>query len=230
MDTLSILLVEDDKLINRAWTLGLNHSGYLVVSVVAVKAAQMLLRERKFDAAIIDVNLEDGSGLELLRWIKVENLKIITLIVTARQDQEAAVQALQRGATEFIRKPVGPVELTTRLDRMFHYTNEEPILGIHYKDLNVNETTKEIFCAGQLLKLSRSEYQIFRLLVRHGGAPVSREQLLEALDLSDKASDRTVDSHVSRIRRKLKECNDGNYSIESVWGSGYSLKIAQDEP
>jgi DNA-binding response OmpR family regulator len=222
MENLTILLVEDDHLINRAWTLGLNQAGYNVVSARLLKVAMELLSERKFDAAIIDVNLEDGSGLELLKWLKVEGIAIKTLLVTARLDEETAILALQRGATEFIRKPIGPMELITRLDRIFRYTIEEPISTIHYKDLSLNELTQEIFYAGNLLKLSPSEYQIFRVLLKHAGSPITRELLLSALDLSDKAMDRTVDSHISRIRRKLKELAP-QYSIESVWGSGYSL-------
>lgn len=225
MDSLSILLIEDDKLISRAWSLGLNQSGYQVVSASSLKTAKDLLSQRKFDAAIVDVNLGDGNGLDLLKWIKTNDISLKTLFVTARQDEESAIIALQRGATEFIRKPVGPNELTTRLDRMFRYTNDDEIQGVHYKDFYLNESTKEVFCSGVPLKLSPSEYQIFRVLLKNAGAPVSRNQLLESLNLSDKATDRTIDSHISRIRGKIKELTDDSYTIESVWGTGYVLKI-----
>lgn len=230
MESLSILLVEDDKLINRAWTLGLSQSGYEVISADTFKVAQELLRSRKFDAAIVDVNLHDGNGLDLLRWIKMERLTLKTLIVTARQDQDAAVLALQRGATEFIRKPVGPVELVTRLDRMFRFANEEPVPYLHFKDLSLNEKTREVFCRGLSLRFSPSEYLIFRLLIKHAGSPVAREQLLGVLSLGDAVSDRTVDSHISRIRRKLKDGAGQSYIIESVWANGYALKFNPVEP
>ena len=228
MDVLDVLLAEDDKFISRAWSLGLNQSGYGVISTPSLKVAKTLLKERNFAAAIIDVNLEDGNGLDLLRWLKTEGLKIKTLVVTARQDEDAAILALQRSATEFIRKPVGPLELVTRLDRMFRYSNEEPVSGIHFKNFSINDVTKETFCSGMPISLSPSEFQIFRLLVKHAGAPVSREQLLTTLELVE-ASDRTIDSHVSRIRRKIKEVAGAAYIIESVWKSGYRLKDTTDK-
>ena len=223
MVTRNILLVEDDILINRAWTLGLSQSGYDVTSAPSVSVAKRLLKERKFDAAIIDVNLQDGSGLDILRWIRTEEIAIKVLCVTARQDEETAIWALQRGATEFIRKPIGPRELTVRLDRLFLYTKEEPIAQIHFHELSINESSKEVFYLGNVLKLSPSEYQIFHTLLHNAGRPVSRENLLQALDLNSEASDRTIDSHISRIRKKLKDCKADDYAIESVWGNGYSL-------
>lgn len=221
--TRNILLVEDDNLINRAWTLGLNQSGYDVTSAPSLSTAKRLLSERKFDAAIIDVNLQDGSGLEILKWIRTEEITIKVLCVTARQDEETALIALQRGATEFIRKPVGPRELTTRLDRLFLYTKEEPLAQIHFREFSLKESSQEVFYSGRVLKFSPSEYQIFLLLLHNAGRPVSRNTLLEALDIGSEASDRTIDSHVSRIRKKLKDCKAEGYAIESVWGNGYSL-------
>lgn len=223
MLTRNILLVEDDNLINRAWTLGLSQSGYDVTSAPSFATAKHLLSERKFDAAIIDVNLQDGSGLDILKWLRKEEITIKVLCVTARQDEETALLALQRGATEFIRKPVGPRELTTRLDRLFLYTKEEPLVQVHYREFSLNDASKEVFYSGSILKFSPSEYQIFLLLLHNAGRPVSRDTLLEALDLGSEASDRTIDSHVSRIRKKLKECGAYDYAIESVWGNGYSL-------
>ncbi len=228
MEPLNILLVEDDKFISRAWTIGLNQAGYGVIATPSLVVAKSLLKERSFAATIVDVNLEDGNGLDLLRWLKAENISIKTLVVTARQDEEAAILALQRSASEFIRKPIGPLELVTRLDRMFRYTNEETISGIHFNDFSINDLTKEIFYSGLPVALSPSEFQIFRLLVKYGGTPVSRDQLLKTLGLSEEASDRTIDSHISRIRRKIEDLSGDAYSIESVWKSGYRLKHTAD--
>jgi DNA-binding response OmpR family regulator len=222
MDTLCILLVEDDPLITRAWSLGLNQFGYGVVPSCSLLAAQRLLKHRSFDAVIIDVQLRDGSGLDLLRWMKTEGISPKSLVVTARQDQESAVLALQRGATEFIRKPVGPIELVTRLDRIFKYTNEIQITMIRYGELSLVEETQEVFCSEHPISLTPSEYLIFRLLLRRAGAPVSRETLRQA-STTEETSERAIDSHISRIRSKVRLASNGKYSIESVWGSGYRL-------
>jgi DNA-binding response OmpR family regulator len=228
MDTLCILLVEDDPLITRAWSLGLNQSGYEVTPTPSLSAAQRLLKHRSFDAVIIDVQLTDGSGLDLLRWMKTEGIPIKSLVVTARQDQESAVLALQRGATEFIRKPVGPIELVTRLDRIFKYTNESQITMVRYGEISLLEETREVFCSEHPIHLTPSEYLIFRLLLRRAGAPVSRETLLQAFSASEETSERAIDSHISRIRSKVGLASNGRYSIESVWGSGYRLSTKGD--
>jgi DNA-binding response OmpR family regulator len=218
-----IFLVEDDPLISKAWILGLSQGGYQVVHAPLLKSAIGLLNEKRFDAAIIDINLPDGSGIEILRCIRQSHLKLKTLIVTAKQDEESAVVALDLGATEFIRKPVGPRELQTRLDRLFQYGDEPAIQVIQHHDFLVTETIREINFKGLSLKLSSSEYKILSLLIRQFGHSISREQILDVFENKSDISDRSIDSHISRIRKKMKDSGADNYSIESVWGTGYVL-------
>jgi two-component system response regulator MtrA len=158
-------------------------------------------------------------GLEILRRFR-QRSDVPVLVLSARNDGETRVRGLQLGADDYLAKPFWPEELVERVRARLRRPTLQRATAIEVGALRVDLHTREVTVDGASVALTGTEYAILAALARRRGAPVTRQSLGELLDADNENPDRTVDVHVSRLRKKLGEAGA---SIVTVWGIGYRL-------
>lgn len=220
-----VLLVEDDPMIAKTLVMSLRYQGFDLAVAPTLQQADALLAERSFRLLLLDLGLPDGSGLDLCRRVREHDAALPILMLTARTEEASAVACLAEGADDYVRKPYGLQELVARMRRLLDRSAAPPApraqarFGAIEMDLQRHAAT----VGGQALKLGKREFHILRLLVQAGGDVVSRTQMLDAFDSDRDIYDRTLDSHLSHLRRKLKDAG-AREVIAAVYGVGYRLE------
>jgi len=195
--------------------------------VSSLGAAGIALEAREtFDALVLDLMLPDMDGLEVCRRIRARSQTPI-LMLTARGDAMDRVVGLEIGADDYLPKPFNPRELLARVKAILRRTGEtdgdEPA-ELTVGDLRVNLRRREAWLGEQSLKLTNAEFVILVTLMRSPGDVVSREALTRtALGRQLLPDDRSLDTHISNLRRKLGSEADADVLIRSIRGSGYVL-------
>lgn len=216
-----ILLIEDDPVLGRSLLIKLELEGYQVSWSTTLGEAQQKLAEN-FDLLLVDVSLPDGNGIEFISKSKEQLKDTPVFVLTARTDEDTAVESLSIGATDFIRKPFGQRELLTRIKKSLDEPlNYEP--QIRLADVTILSGQRRILHNEAELDLNRREYDIFLFLAQNLDRVVTRESLITMMGSSE-IVDRTVDSHISHIRSKLKDKQIESVRIASVYGVGYRME------
>lgn len=215
-----VLLVEDDPLISKALSLSLPFAGFEVT--VCETYAEGLAHRQPIDVILLDINLPDGDGFELCRAIRARDPDIPILMLTAKTDEESAVAGIECGADDYIRKPYGIHELTARMRRLLE--KSDPNFSA-FGSLRIDTGKYQAWAGGGELNLGKREFLILALLVRHSGDVVTREEILAAIDQDARIYDRTIDSHLSHLRKKLRLAGAAE-QIAPVYGVGYRLLLS----
>ena len=234
---MQIGILEDDHDQRDYLTLCLEAQGHELAGFERASQLLRALRERSFDLLIIDWQLPDACGMELTRTLRSEHgWRGLILFITASQGEEDVVHALQHGADDFLAKPIRPAELTARVEalgRRFvtsdtNYLQPKVAISDQYR-IEPDEHT--IWCGEEPVALTQREYQLASLLLRHVGELYSRAYLLEMIwGVNGDISTRTVDPHVSRLRRKLGLNGSRGLRLKSVYQYGYRLESCATAP
>ena len=221
----SVLLAEDDPTIAEPLARALGREGYDVTvqgtGQGAIDAAPGA------DLIILDLGLPDMDGLDVARWIRGSGLTTPVLVLTARADEVDLVVGLDAGADDYVTKPFRLAELLARVRALLRRAQgdgaEEEELSA--KDVRMDLTAHRAFQGDRELHLTAKEFDLLRVLVREAGAVVSREALMrEVWDSDPTGSTKTLDMHVSWLRRKLgDDANDPQY-IATVRGMGFRFE------
>lgn len=217
-----LLIVEDDPKVVETLRTCLKTEKYQLTIAGTLKQARLALEENKIDGVLLDAQLPDGDGMHLCADIRRAQPTLPILMVTGRTEEESAVRGLGMGATDYIRKPFGAQELLARLRNALKQRKETS-----YHGLSMNLDKREASYKGEVIGLRRREFDVLRLLVENAETVMSREQLLGDLDRDAELSDRTVDSHLSRLRTKINKVAGGELFIVSVYGVGYKLSTSE---
>ena len=234
---MQIGILEDDHDQRDYLTLCLEAQGHELAGFERASQLLRALRERSFDLLIIDWQLPDACGMELTRTLRSEHgWRGLILFITASQGEEDVVHALQHGADDFLAKPIRPAELTARVEalgRRFvtsdtNYLQPKVAISDQYR-IEPDEHT--IWCGEEPVALTQREYQLASLLLRHVGELYSRAYLPEMIwGVNGDISTRTVDTHVSRLRRKLGLNGSRGLRLKSVYQYGYRLESCATAP
>jgi DNA-binding response OmpR family regulator len=224
-----VLLLEDDFLISKSLKMSLAYQGFNVEIATTLMAAEQLYANQEFDLLILDVNLPDGDSFGLCQRIRAQNPKIPILMLTARIDEESAIKGLSGGADDYIRKPFGIQELTLRMKKLLNHS-EVATKTLQFGTLKIDVTQHRAWAASQELNLGKREFDVLTLLVRKQGAVVTREEIIALFGDQNEIFDRTIDSHLSHIRKKLREVGADKIAIAPVYGVGYRLEIVGKAP
>jgi DNA-binding response OmpR family regulator len=218
-----ILLVEDDPVLGRGLVVNLQAEGYHVHWVKDLKSAQDALKIIASSLVLLDLNLPDGNGLSLLKNMRADHDSTPVIILTAETDEDSVVEGLQSGANDYVRKPFGNKELLARIKTALRDpTPATP--QIRYGDLAVFPEKRKVVYGEKDIELNRREFDILSYFVQHAESVVTREALLQMLDKDREIFDRTIDSHVSHVRTRLKQAGVASVHISSVYGIGYRLE------
>ena len=217
-----ILIVEDDQLLNRTLAYNLTSDGYEVISVFNFDSAVRKLRENEFDVALLDINLPDGSGLDLCEEIRNRGQHTYIIFITANDKESDMLKGYEVGGADYVTKPFGMMELVSRIRAVLRRTSKKEeddtyVLG----EIRMDRKKQEVTVAGEPVALTLKEYELLRKLMENQNIVLTRDKLLEEIWGYDfDGETRTVDVHVRTLRQKLGEA--GNL-IETVRGVGYRI-------
>ena len=220
-----ILIVEDEMSINDILTTALKREGYDVMSAFSAKEAEIIFNGFKPDLVLLDLMLPDGKGEELC---KVMYKKACVIMITAKSNILDKLNGMEIGADDYITKPFDIREVKMRvkvaLRRLEVQENTIIIRKEIEKGLFIDIEKREVKKDGEIIKLSKKEFDILYMLYRNKEIVFSREQLLNKIwGIDYYGDDRTVDVHIRRIREKLGE-EKGESIIETVFGVGYVMR------
>jgi two-component system, OmpR family, catabolic regulation response regulator CreB len=223
----TILLLEDDPAIADTVAFAFQREGWEVVHVLLVQHAQDWVRRGRPAAAVLDVGLPDGNGMDLCRrWRSDPDPYLAclpTLLLTARGEEFDRVLGLEAGADDYLAKPFSPRELVARVRALLRRAGMRQMQPVKL-DFEIDELGQIVRYRGALLPLTRMEFGLLKELLRADGRILSRELLLNRVwgDQSE-AADRTVDTHIKTLRAKLRQVDAGSDPISTHRGLGYML-------
>lgn len=221
-----VLLAEDDPAIAEPLARALTREGYDVVVQGTGKGA--IESASGADIVVLDLGLPDMDGLDVAREIRASGLTVPVLVLTARADEVDLVVGLDAGADDYVTKPFRLAELLARvralLRRSHGETGEEEEL--HAQDVRVDVAAHRAFQGERELHLTTKEFDLLRVLVANAGSVVVRDTLMRDVWGSDPVgSTKTLDMHVSWLRRKLGDDANAPRYVSTVRGLGFRFEI-----
>jgi DNA-binding response OmpR family regulator len=221
-----LLVVEDDALIRTALIRSLRDHGHVVSSAGTALAGLQQAVEERPDLVVLDLGLPDLDGTELLRMLRAVS-KVPVIVATARDDDGSVVAALDSGADDYVLKPFRAGQLDARVRAVLRRASggaEEGPAAMTVGDLTVDPRSRRVTHAGQPVELSPKEFDLLAYLAARAGTVVSKRELLaEVWQLPYGGSDKTVDVHLSWLRRKLGESAAEPRLLQTVRGVGVRL-------
>ncbi len=221
---MQILVVEDDRLLAHHLASQLGEMDNKVRVAQDAAEARYLVENYLIDVAIIDLGLPDMDGISLIKQLRDTAFEQPILILTARSNWEDKVAGLDAGADDFVVKPFQMPELVARLHALVRRSSGfvKPQIELEGMVLHLNERAVQI--DGQPLELTAFEYKILEFMLRHKGAVVSKQKLLELLYDEGEGDLNTIEVLVSRLRKKLTQ-GGASVPIQTIRGQGYRLGL-----
>ncbi len=223
-----VLLVDDDRELCQMLTEYLNAEHFEVRSVHDGAEALAEVRNRAYEILILDVMLPTVSGFEVLREIGTANSPPV-LMLTARGEDVDRIVGLELGADDYLAKPFNPRELVARIRAILRRAGSRATRGsgadvVEVGPVKLNMSNHQVRVAGAAVVLTGAELRVLELLMRSAGQVISREALTEqALGRKLAPYDRSIDTHISNLRRKLGLASGSDPEIKNIRGSGYML-------
>ncbi|WP_267553050.1 response regulator transcription factor [Rhizobium rhizogenes] len=218
-----ILIVEDDLELASSLKLMMETSIGVTDTFATIAEAEAALLAFKFDLVIVDRRLPDGDGLSLLPILRQLRPRPATLILTALDDPFDIVAALDKGADEYIGKPFEPMELVARARAVLRRYNLDETGSTQFGNLVFDLNHRSAMIGETVLNIPRRELGILEALMRRAGRVVQRDTLeASTYSLDDEIESNVIESHVSRLRRRLREANC-DVNIRTIRGIGYML-------
>ncbi|WP_300381323.1 response regulator [Alcanivorax jadensis] len=218
-----ILIVEDEPRLSQLMADYLQHAHFHTEQTDSAREAMALAKKEHFQAILLDLMLPDGDGMDVCKAIR-QHSQVPILMVTARVDEVDRLLGLELGADDYICKPFSPREVVARVKAVLRRAN--PQQDSSAPTLTLDEERYEAVMGSQRVALTAIEFALLATLARHPGRIWSRDQLMDEIYQDHRVvSDRTIDSHIRKLRRKLSDGDDASHDwIGSVYGVGYRLE------
>jgi DNA-binding response OmpR family regulator len=226
-----ILAIEDDEAIRRGIVDALRYAGYEPIEAsTGDEGCRMALR-RQYDLLLLDLVLPGTSGLEILNKLRQVRPTQPVIILTAKGEENDRVEGLRRGADDYVVKPFSVKELLARVEAVLRRTPQRPrdveqiTIDGAVVDLERHETR---FADGRRVAMTELEMNLLRYLAQNAGRAISRQEILSSVWQIDsrRASTRTIDMHIARLREKLGDDPDNPSVLITVHGKGYMFAAA----
>lgn len=227
MDTIRILIVEDDEDINRLLCKILERAGYQATSAFSGTEARLILSMNSFQLILMDLMLPGMSGEDLLPEV-VEKYGTPVIVISAKSTLEDKVKLLRLGADDYISKPFEREEVLARVEAILRRSRGAAEVipqeqEYRCKKLLLKVMSREVFVDGNPITLTAHEFDILYTLLLHPDRVYSKDQLYQEIwKTGYYGEDNTINVHISNIRKKIKEFDDDSY-IKTVWGIGFKL-------
>jgi two-component system, OmpR family, response regulator CpxR len=223
----ALLLIDDDIELCELLASWLTQEGFQVSACHDGNSARLALASQAPDAVVLDVMLPDGSGLELLKQLRSDHPELPVLMLSARGEPLDRILGLELGADDYLAKPCDPRELTARLRAVLRRTlPPTPSSQLELGDLHYSQARGIVVLGEQEVLLTLSESRILEALLRQPGEPVDKQELAQlALGRKLTLYDRSLDMHVSNLRKKLGPHADGRPRILALRSRGYYYSV-----
>ncbi len=223
-----ILIVDDDPQILRLVESYLSQVGYGTLTAADGEAAMHALRRERPDLVVLDLMLPGRDGLDILRWLRADATLSATpvLLLTARVDDEDKIVGLELGADDYLTKPFNPREVVARVRALLRRAGAAPTTAhiLQHGRLRLDVDGHSLQVDGAVVELTPTEFALLKTLLESPGHAFTRAELIErALGYSYEGFERTLDSHVKNLRRKIEVDPAKPGYIETVFGVGYRL-------
>ena len=228
-----VLIVEDDKEINRLLREYLTEQGYQVLSAFhGLEAMSLFGQHKDIRLILLDIMLPFQSGDSVLKRIR-ENSEVPVIVLSAKDTVQTKVDIMRMGADDYITKPFDLDEVLVRIEavlrrsvgRVGQVSTEAETEQLQFKNMKLDMVSKAVTVKGEPLVLTTKEFGILELMLRNPNKLFSKANLFESVwNEMYYSEDNTLKVHMSNIRNKIKQYDEEEY-IETVWGMGYKLKI-----
>src|SRR4026208_1082367 len=225
-----VLLIEDDSAVAQSIELMLKSESFNVYTTDLGEEGVDLGKLYDYDIILLDLNLPDMSGFEVLRSLRVSKVKTPILILSGLAGIEDKVKGLGFGADDYMTKPFHKDELIARIHAIVRRSKGHAQSVINTGDLTVNPDQNTVEVAGARVHLTGKEYQMLELLSLRKGTTLTKEMFLNHLyGGCDRPAPNIIYVFICKLRKNLAAATGGKHYIETVWGRGYVLRNPEDE-
>lgn len=228
---MSILLVDDDTELCELLTEYLEGESWSVESVHDGKTGLARATASEWDLIILDIMLPGLNGLDVLRKLR-EDSEIPVIMLTARGEDVDRIVGLELGADDYLSKPFNPRELSARIRailRRSSFSGTPPRQELQVGDLSLSPGARAVRIGGEIVELTGVEFELLELMLEKAGQAVSREELsVHALGRKSSAYDRSLDTHMSNLRRKLGRDPEGRERLLTIRSVGYQYLLPKE--
>lgn len=223
-----ILLVEDDPTTSKSIELMLTHANLNVYATDLGEEGIDLAKLYDYDLILLDLNLPDMNGHEVLRQLRIARVETPILILSGADDTESKIKGFGFGADDYLTKPFHREELVARIHAIIRRSKGHSQSVIHTGQVAVNLDAKTVEVKGKTVHLTGKEYQMLELLSLRKGTTLTKEMFLNHLyGGMDEPELKIIDVFICKLRKKLSNATGGENYIETVWGRGYVLRDPQ---
>jgi two-component system, cell cycle response regulator CtrA len=224
-----VLSIEDDSFIAQSIELMLKTESFNVYTTELGEEGVDLGKLYDYDIILLDLNLPDMSGFEVLRSLRVSKINTPILILSGVAGIEDKVKGLGYGADDYMTKPFHKTELIARIHAIVRRSQGHAQSVVQTGDLTVNVDAKTVHINQVRVNLTRKEYQMLELLSLRRGTTITKEMFLSQLyGGMDEPEIKIIDVFMCKVRKKLAEASNGKDYIETVWGRGYLLREPEE--
>jgi two-component system, OmpR family, response regulator ResD len=221
----TILIVDDEPRIRHLISYYLEQEGFKTIEAENGKAALDIFMRRSIDLVILDIMMPIMDGMELCKEIR-KTSEVVILMLTAKSEETDKLLGYEFGADDYITKPFSPKVIVAKVKAMLKRIDAPTASlssNLKFDNLEINEMSHEILVDNEIVGFSPKEFDILLLLAKNKGLVLSRDNILNHVWGNDYYGDfRTVDTHIRRIREKLK---NNSHLISTVTGVGYKLEV-----
>jgi len=217
---MNILLVEDDSPLGGSLQQVLRGAGYQTIWVRTAVDAKRFLKSETFDLLLLDIVLPDGSGLEILMWVRSRGLLTPTMMLTARDSVTDRVKGLDGGADDYLPKPFAVPELLSRARALLRRQGNQKSAIWQVGDLEIDTARRKVRLGCKYVTLSKREFDLLYTLAQEPGKVMTRAYLERTSVNGDDSDSNALDVHIHNLRKKL-----GSDRIETVRGVGFALEL-----
>jgi len=220
-----VLLVEDDPTTSKSIELMLTHANLNVYATDMGEEGVDLAKLYDYDLILLDLDLPDMDGHEVLRQLRLARIETPILILTGSDDTESKIKGFGFGADDYLTKPFHREELVARIHAIIRRSKGHAQSVIHTGKVSVNLDAKTVETGGKTVHLTGKEYQMLELLSLRKGTTLTKEMFLNHLyGGMDEPELKIIDVFICKLRKKLAVATGGDNYIETVWGRGYVLR------
>ena len=219
-----ILLIEDDPSTSKSINMVLSQAGFNVFCTDLGEEGVDLARHYDYDLILLDVNLPDISGMDVLRKLRRDKNTTPALILSGNDESYDKIRGLDNGADDYLTKPFNRDELIARIHAVVRRSKGHAQSIIKIGKINVNLDARTADVDGKAIPLTSKEYQILQLLALRKGTTMSKEMFLNNLyGGMDEPEMKIIDVFICKLRKKIAHATGGEHYIHTVWGRGYVM-------
>lgn len=220
----NILIIEDDRILNRGVSLALKKEGYRVISNYNISEGRVSIMENDIDFLLLDINLPDGSGLDLCEQIN-DKINFPIVFFTANDTDEDMIKGFERGCDDYIVKPFSMDVLKLKINAILKRSVEIEKDIFRYNNLKIDFESKKVFVKNEEVNLTVTEYKLLELLSKNKGRAVTKEIILEKLwdSNGNYVDENAISVNIRRLRKKIEEDSKNPQYIITLFGIGYIM-------